>query len=252
MPDLAWRPSTAAQFPLNPLVDSPRFMARISLFRRRPPGPAPEAPPTEEGAAPAAPEQAPAEATPALPPPAADPRPPRRPPYHPGVLRRERRALVRAREERIRDIGGLILEMFRRDRFREDLMREQAEEVFGMESRIQEIDSVLVTTRQQIQTARCECGAPLVFGSRFCANCGRPTGEAVVSCQNCRHPLPADARFCGKCGATAPSPTEREPQQGAPADSAPPPSGAEQPAAESGESWASQPSSETPRDPWEQ
>jgi hypothetical protein len=179
-------------------------------------------------------------------------------------MRRERRALVRAREERIRDLGGLILEMFRRDRFREDLMREQAEEIFGMESRIQEIDSVLVTTRQQIQAARCECGAPLVFGSHFCANCGRPTGEAVVSCQNCGHPLPADARFCGNCGTTAPSATTgaappatpatptAPTAPATPAESAPPQPSGEQPAAESGEPWASQVSSETPRDPWEQ
>ena len=42
-----------------------------------------------------------------------------------GVLRRERRALLQFREERLRDLGGLLLEMFRRDRFREDLIRER-------------------------------------------------------------------------------------------------------------------------------
>ena len=39
----------------------------------------------------------------------------------PGALRRERRALVRTREERIRDLGGLMLEMYRRDQFKQDL-----------------------------------------------------------------------------------------------------------------------------------
>jgi hypothetical protein len=173
-------------------------------FRRQPPEPSPEGEPAPAPESP--PEDTPAEQQA---PPPEDARP-SRPLYHPGQLRRQRRALVHAREERIRDLGGLILEMFRRDRFREDLMREQAEEVFGMESRIQEIDAMLTTTRQQVQAARCECGAPIVWGSHFCANCGRPTGEAVVSCTNCGHPLPADARFCGNCGTAAPSSAERQ------------------------------------------
>lgn len=220
-------------------------MARITLFRRRPAGPPPDASTHAEEGETGAPEQAPE----AAPPPEAPPAP-RRPPYHPGALRRERRALVRAREDRIRDLGGLILEMFRRDRFREDLMREQAEDVFGMEARIQDLDAVLVTTRQQVQAARCECGAPLVYGSHFCANCGRPTSEAVVSCTNCGHPLPADARFCGNCGTAAPSSAERQAQETPPAAS---PS-TDQPAAagDTGGSWRSEPAPEAPRDPWEQ
>ena len=28
--------------------------------------------------------------------------------------------------------------------------------------------------------ARCECGAPLLWGSRFCANCGRPSAAQVA------------------------------------------------------------------------
>ena len=47
----------------------------------------------------------------------------------------------------------------------------------------------------------CECGAPVPWGSHFCANCGRPVGgEAVVACEHCGHPLPADAKFCAGCG----------------------------------------------------
>ena len=119
-------------------------MARIPLFRRRPPGQPPEAP-ASEGEAPPPEQTPPAEA--------AAPQA-RRAPYNPGLLRRERRALVRAREERIRDLGGLILEMFRRDRFREDLIREQAGEVFGMEARIQEIDKLVTTARKQMPPTR--------------------------------------------------------------------------------------------------
>src|SRR5919197_631598 len=123
-------------------------MARLPLFRGR------QQPPLVAGgdAEPASADDG-APARDEAPPAAAPERPQlRRPPYHPGMLRRERRA----REERIRDLGGLILEMFRRDRFREDLMREQSQEIFGMEARIQEIDVLLRTTRQQVQTSRCE------------------------------------------------------------------------------------------------
>src|SRR5215203_1923468 len=61
----------------------------------------------------------------------------------PGTLRRERRALVRAREERIRDLGGLMLEMYRRDRFREDLVQERCVEVIAIDDRLSEVDGLL-------------------------------------------------------------------------------------------------------------
>lgn len=126
----------------------------------------------------------------------------------PGALRRERRAMVRTREERIRDLGGLMLEMYRRDRFRQDLLVEQCLEVITIEERLREIDSLLeaaVTARRQGLGIRCQCGAPILWGSHFCANCGRPVGqEPVVSCPSCGNALAADARFCPSCGATAP------------------------------------------------
>jgi hypothetical protein len=139
-----------------------------------------------------------------MPPEEPPPRSARRPPYHPGALRRERKALLRAREERIRDLGGLMLEMYRHDRFGEELLREQCAEVASIEVRLQELDSMLASARQQVQTNRCQCGAPLLWGSHFCANCGRPAGDPVSACQTCGHPLPADAMFCGNCGAAAP------------------------------------------------
>jgi hypothetical protein len=114
----------------------------------------------------------------AAPAPAPAPAPPRRrhtPP--PGTLRRERRALLRLREEKLRDLGGLALEMYRRDRFREDLLLERCAELIGLEARIHELDALLGDRRPGsalARAARCECGAPLLWGSRFCANCGRP------------------------------------------------------------------------------
>jgi len=44
-------------------------------------------------------------------------------------LRRERRALLQLREERLRDLGGLTLEMYRRDHFNEELVLERCAEL---------------------------------------------------------------------------------------------------------------------------
>lgn len=126
---------------------------------------------------------------------------PRRSAPSAGVLRRERRALVRAREERIRDLGGLILEMYRRDRFREDLLTEQCAELVTIEARLHELDSLLSSPHALLTAARCACGAPVFRNSHFCPSCGRPTGGVPVAvCAACGYPLPADARFCGACG----------------------------------------------------
>ena len=94
--------------------------------------------------------------------------PARRP--NPGLLRRERRALLRAREERLRDLGGLTVEMYRRRAWREDLLHERCAEVIGIDARLAEIDELLHGGEG---TERCTCGAVVLRGSHFCPNCGR-------------------------------------------------------------------------------
>ena len=118
-------------------------------------------------------------------------------------LRRERRALLRAREDRIRDLGGLALEMFRQDSFREHLLYDQCAEVAAMEDRLLELD-VLLETRHP-PAARCTCGAPLFWGSHFCSHCGRAIDDGDQGCRHCGHALPADAAFCPACGSPAPT-----------------------------------------------
>jgi hypothetical protein len=101
---------------------------------------------------------------------------------HPGLLRRERRALIHVREERLRDLGGLTVEMYRRASWREDLLHERCAEVIGIDARLAEIDELLHGTDG---TARCRtCGAPVLRSSHFCPNCGRlleETDENIVS-----------------------------------------------------------------------
>jgi hypothetical protein len=94
-------------------------------------------------------------------------------------LKRERKALLEMREERLRDLGGLTLEMYKRDRFNAELVVERCAELVAVEVRIQEIDALLDGTarlRRGGGGAVCICGAPLLLGAHFCATCGRPVG----------------------------------------------------------------------------
>ena len=92
---------------------------------------------------------------------------------HAGLLRRERRALLKARAAALSELGGLLLEMYRRGSFRDDLLSERAAAIVGIDGRLAEIEALLHTGRH---VPRCECGAPVLRGSRFCPNCGRPLG----------------------------------------------------------------------------
>lgn len=116
-----------------------------------------------------------AEAPPAAPPPRAVRR--ALPPA--GQLRRERRLLLVAREDRLRDLGGLMLEMYRRDQFRQELLVDRCVELQQLEERLAELDALLAAAVSRGKTrpsARCECGAPIFWGSKFCGQCGRPVG----------------------------------------------------------------------------
>ena len=95
-------------------------------------------------------------------------------------LKRERKALLEVREERLRDLGGLALEMYKRDRFSAALVVERCAELVAIEVRVQEIDALLDGTallRRGGGGAVCVCGAPLLLGAQYCATCGRPVGD---------------------------------------------------------------------------
>lgn len=98
-----------------------------------------------------------------------------------------------------------MLEMYRRDQFRQDLLIERCDELIALDDRLQELDSLLAaaaSSRRAAPAARCACGAPIVAGAHFCANCGRAVAAApaVVTCENCGAPLAAEASYCAACG----------------------------------------------------
>lgn len=124
----------------------------------------------------------------------------------PARMRRERRMLVRRREIEIRDVGGLAVEMVRRDRFKPDLLVERAGDVLSIEQRLHELDALLMASmaaRSGLGGAvQCRCGAQILPGAHFCSHCGRPAegAPAPATCSHCGQALPADANFCASCG----------------------------------------------------
>jgi predicted nucleic acid-binding Zn ribbon protein len=120
-------------------------------------------------------------------------------------MRRERRALTLQREIELRDVGGLAVEMVRRDRFKPELLVERATDVLLVEQRMHELDSLLATevvVRGFRDVPFCKCGAPLPPGVHFCSHCGRPSEATppILGCSHCGQPLPAETNFCPFCG----------------------------------------------------
>ena len=99
----------------------------------------------------------------------------------PSRLRRERRALLHYREERIRALGGLLLDMYRQDDVRQDVLQEQAGAIVAIEARVHEVDRLVAARTNRARSGvRCSrCGTPLHSGARFCPSCGQPLQAAA-------------------------------------------------------------------------
>jgi hypothetical protein len=87
--------------------------------------------------------------------------------------------LLQVRDERVRDLGGLILEMFRQNRFNDELVRERCSELVELDRRLGEIDELLRAATHRAPRLRHECGAEIPPFSRFCPGCGRELAEAA-------------------------------------------------------------------------
>jgi hypothetical protein len=107
--------------------------------------------------------------------------------FSPGRLGTHRKLykLARERDNRIRDLGGLTLEMVRREQLNPDLLSSQAGRILELERVVAEIESP--PAGPVADEARCteggteilcSCGWALEPGARFCSHCGRPTALA--------------------------------------------------------------------------
>lgn len=128
-----------------------------------------------------------------------------------GPLQDRRRRLVSAREATLRDLGGLMLEMYKRNRFREELLLDKCEEVLAIEVEIAHVDQRLfqlapATASGQRPIGRCECSAPILPGQNFCAVCGRAFATLTQprTCGTCGSGLRTADAFCATCGSAAP------------------------------------------------
>ena len=105
---------------------------------------------------------------------------------HAGLLRRERRDLRKAHADLIGQLGGLMVEMYRRNEYRDDLLAQACAQVIAIDDRVAEIDALLQSRRRG---PACTCGTPLLSGARFCPNCGRGlTGAPALP----QHPRPRE------------------------------------------------------------
>src|SRR4051794_7867991 len=68
-------------------------------------------------------------------------------PAKPPVLRRKRRDLDRRRQRALLDLGGLVVEMARRERMRVDLLKHRAAIVLAFDAEIDAIDEALESRR---------------------------------------------------------------------------------------------------------
>ena len=105
-------------------------------------------------------------------------------------LRRERHAFLLLREERLRDLGGLTLEMYRHDHFNPDVVVERCSELVAIEARVSEIDALLAGARgiRSRPGTICACGAPILIGARYCPSCGRDLAPGAAERGSEREP----------------------------------------------------------------
>src|SRR3954469_24373550 len=101
------------------------------------------------------------------------------PPAKPAVLKRKRRELERRRQRALLDLGGLVVEMSRRERMRVDLLKHRSTVVVQLDAELDAIDEAMAA-RRPVQQAT--------------------SPAAATTCPRCGANVPPDANFCASCG----------------------------------------------------
>ncbi|MGN6187783.1 MAG: hypothetical protein ACTHOE_02695 [Conexibacter sp.] len=149
--------------------------------------PAPTPPQTDatsEAQAPAAPQTDTTEATAATV--VAEPAP-RRPGFRArGRMRRRLRYLRRLRELQVRDLGGLVFDLRRFERKRDDLIAQKIDQIRACDDELRALEQALAERRDLRDVREPGIGGTCprcfaIYGSadKFCANCGAAFGGAV-------------------------------------------------------------------------
>jgi len=155
----------------------------IDLTSHLPAAAAPASTPAQPGPVPAAPQPATAEQTVALAPAA------RRPGFRArGRMRRRLRYLRKLRELQVRDLGGLVFDLRRFGRAREDLVTQKVDQIRACDDELRALETALDERRDLRDVREPGIGGTCprcfaIYGSadRFCANCGAALGGAVQS-----------------------------------------------------------------------
>jgi transposase len=100
-----------------------------------------------------------------------------------GRMRRRLRRLLRVRDAKLRELGGLVLELQRRGRENAELVRERSAELIAIDDEARELARALHDERELSEVlaagivgACAECGALMSTQDNFCANCGAAAG----------------------------------------------------------------------------
>jgi outer membrane biosynthesis protein TonB len=165
-------PEPAPAPPPEPVVEQP-VVEELASPPVEPPAPEPEPEPPPP---PAPPSRVQARPTPveAPPPPRRHPSPRSRP-----QMRRRARYLRQLRELQLRDIGGFLIECYRFNRARPDLVETKLQEALETDGELRALERSLGDERPRHEVRQpgiggsCpECGSVHGSGDRFCAWCG--------------------------------------------------------------------------------
>jgi hypothetical protein len=125
-----------------------------------------------------------------------------------GKLRRRLRFVRRARELALRDLGGLVFDLHRFGRERNDLVEQKLSALSTLDSEMRALETLLedqpeITVLNEPGLASCpRCGALHASDAAYCSACGLPVGN--------RADLPSGPALAGPVPAT-PAPAEPEP-----------------------------------------